>query len=82
MRMADIITEMSALSTNCTLCHSFAPPRIFMDSGYRKLPDFPELPVLIIQAHNIAILSDFHYKGKHYFTKNKKYMPQNSELVA
>ena len=26
MRMADIISEMSALSTNCTFCHSFAPP--------------------------------------------------------
>ena len=26
MGMAYVVTEMSALSTNCTFCHSFAPP--------------------------------------------------------
>ena len=26
MRMADIVTEMYALFTNCTFCHEIAPP--------------------------------------------------------
>ena len=38
MGMAYVVTEMSALSTNCTFCHDFAPPCIFYpgDAGLAR----------------------------------------------